>query len=92
MCNLDKIAACQNELPLPEPYNTMWFEINKVIDGLHLRNHKGEHCHSKYNPSKIAETHPELEGTANTMAAEQTFVWLSRFKKVLQLNYNITAV
>ena len=83
MCNLDKIAACQSELPLPEPYNKMWFDINKVIDGLHLRNHKGEDCQTKYHPKKIAETHPELDGTSNTMAAEQTFVWLGRFKKVL---------
>ena len=76
MCNLDQMKACQNELPLPAPYNVMWFEINKIIDGLHLQNHKGKDCHTKYNPERITDMHPELADTKNTMAAEQTFAWL----------------
>lgn len=32
-----------------------------------------------YNPKKLKEAHPEY----NTMTCEQTFSWLSRFKKIL---------
>ena len=41
MCNIDKLKAAQQELPLPTPYNTMWFRIKKVIDRL------------QYNPDNI---------------------------------------
>lgn len=34
-----------------------------------------------YNPEKIQEMHPDIK--INTMCGEQTFVWLSRFKKPL---------
>ena len=54
--------------------------LNKAINGLHLRNHKNESCHKNYNPSRIAEMYPDLAESKNTMAAEQTFVWLGRLK------------
>ena len=77
MCNIDKLKAAQEELPLPAPYNTMWFRIKKVIDRLHLMNHKDKTCQEKYNPDNV------LPEGCNTMASEQLHAWLSRYKKVV---------
>ena len=66
-------------LPFPAPFDSMWTAINTIIDSLHIRNHKDAKCKEKYNPAKLKEQLPNM----NTMAAEQTFVWLSRFKKIL---------
>ncbi|KAJ7387570.1 hypothetical protein OS493_000904 [Desmophyllum pertusum] len=46
---------------------------------LHIRNHKDKSCKEKYSPATLKEE--LLEG--NTMAAKQTFVWLSRFKIIV---------
>lgn len=79
MCNLDKLRAAKRPLPLPEPYDKMWLKVKKVIDRLHLRNHKDPECRKKYycDPSK-----KEYE-YLNTPVAEQVFSWAARFKKVL---------
>ena len=80
MCHVDGMKVTQRPiLPFPAPYDTMWFKINKLIDSLHINNHKSEECRTKYNPAKVKEKLPD----ANTMAEEQTFTWLSRFKKIL---------
>lgn len=79
MCHVDGMKVTQRPLPFPAPYDTMWFKINKLIDSLHINNHKSEECRTKYNPAKVKEKLPD----ANTMAGEQTFTWLSRFKKIL---------
>ena len=52
---------------------------HKIIDSLHIKNHVDENCKKLYNPDKLKEEHP----TFNTMSCEQTFVWLSRYKKIL---------
>ena len=57
----------------------VWHDVRKIIDKLHIRNHKDEKCKIKYGPDGLKEEEPEY----NTMCCEQTFVWLSRFKKVL---------
>ena len=45
----------------------MWLKGNKIIDGLHLRNH----FRKKYKkPFRIGEMYPELKRTKNTMVAE----------------------
>ena len=36
-------------------------------------------CKELYNPEKLKEEHPGY----NTMVCEQTFAWLSRYKKIL---------
>ena len=46
------------------------------IDSLHIVNHKQELCHQIYNPELLKSELPD----ANTMIAEQTFTWLSRYK------------
>ena len=60
----------------------MWHKINKIIDGLHIQNHKQRSCHERYNPLRFNELHPEAN-KANTMAAEQFFAWLSKHTKQL---------
>lgn len=59
--------------PFPFP------KIKKVIDRLHLCNHKGKNCKKEFTAEPLKEIHPAL----NTMVPEQTFVWASRFKKIL---------
>lgn len=79
MCHLDGLKAAKEPLPLPPPYNQMWIDIQKIIDSLHIRNHVDQKCKEKYAPDKVKKENPSF----NTMAAEQTFVWASRFKKIL---------
>ena len=84
----------------------MWSDINKVIDTLHIHNHKDAKCRQVnwfkwyhnddvctvliyclqcylffqlYNPDNLKDKYPDF----NTMSCEQTFAWLSRFKKIL---------
>ena len=79
MCNLCKMRSARSALPLPKPFDELWLKIKKVIDRLHLRNHKGKNCKKEFTAEPLKEIHPDL----NTMVAEQTFVWASRFKKIL---------
>lgn len=79
MCHLDGLRAARKVLPWPEPWDKAWISIRKIIDSLHIRNHKDKTCQEKYDPRPLKEEIPN----GNTMAAEQTFVWLSRYKKIL---------
>lgn len=79
MCNVDKMVAAREPLPLPAPYDNLWLKVRKVIDRLHLRNHKNPRCHTHYTAEPLKDEYPHL----NTMVAEQTFVWSARFKKIL---------
>ena len=67
----------KTNLPLPKPFDQVWKRIGKVIDRLHLRNHVDEKCKRLYNPDD------KIPKEFNTMACEQTFIWASRFKKVM---------
>ena len=79
MCHLRELRLLQNSLDLPSPYCDMWQKFNCCIDELHIRNHTRESCKRLYNTDLLKAQHP----FANTMAAEQTFCWLSRYKKIL---------
>jgi hypothetical protein len=81
MCNLEKMHATKQRLPLPEPYDRMWSIIQKVIDSFHLGNHKNHECREFYNPDRIKKVH-NLE-TANTQSCEITFSWLGKFKHMV---------
>ena len=73
MCQLCGMKAAQSPLPsIKPPFNEMWLKVTKIVDSLHFRNHVDPKCCELYNPAKVKEQHP--------MAAEQTFVWLSRYK------------
>lgn len=50
-----------------------------MIDELHFKNHTDKICRQKYDPSVIKEKHPGI----SFMSAEQTFAWLTRFRKIL---------
>ena len=98
MCHLDNLKVAKQPLPLPGthcmcifpkrycawlhnslPMQVIWQDIRKIIDTLHIWNHKDSRCKQMYSPEIIKEEHP----TYNTMSCEQTFVWLSRFKKIV---------
>ena len=81
MCNLDKIKAANCDLPLPGKMKTMWQRIRKIVDRLHMKNHRSKCCQQKYSPDNVLK--PD-EDNMNTMAAEQLFSWMSRFKKDCQ--------
>ena len=79
MCNLDRIKLLKQKLPLDGEESDIWLKINKVIDPLHLKNHKRVECHQMYNPDILATSYPE----ANLMVCEQVFSWLGRYKKIV---------
>lgn len=76
MCQFDSLKAAKEDLSLPPPFHMMWRNIRKIIDRLHLANHKHPKCKEVYNADKA------LPPGNNTMVAEQTFFWFSRFKKI----------
>ena len=76
MCHLNNLKVSKKPLPLPGNLKHIWMDVGKVIDSLHLKNHKDERC-QQYDPKKI------MEPGMNTMSCEQTFAWLSRYKKIL---------
>lgn len=77
MCHVDGLKVARVDLPFEDPLKKVWQCVVKVIDKLHIRNHKDEKCKTLYNP-----IHKVPDGY-NTMAAEQTFVWGSRFKRLI---------
>ena len=99
MCQLDGMKVANAPLPLPPPFDQMWLKVQKVsnclttiagtyntlhnvlqvIDSLHIKNHKNPKCHELYHPDKAHEVNENI----NLMCAEQTFVWLSRYKRIL---------
>ncbi|OWA53843.1 hypothetical protein BV898_18264 [Hypsibius exemplaris] len=83
VCNLDRIHAARNPLPLPKPFDRLWLETKKVIDVFHLKNHRRPECLTTYNPDNIRKVHPDLK-KRNTEVAEQNFSWFNRFKSVLK--------
>ena len=78
MCHLDGLKAAQENLPLPPPFHTMWKKVDKIIDSLHIRNHIDPKCQEIYHPKRVKEKNPHF----NLMCAEQTFAWLSRYKRI----------
>ena len=77
MCHVDGLKVARVDLPFEDPLKKVWQCVVKVIDKLHIRNHKDEKCKTLYNPiDKVPDGY-------NTMAAEQTFVWGSRFKRLI---------
>ena len=70
--NMCHLRVAQEPLPLPGELKYLWADVTKVIDELHLKNHKDSTCHEKYSFTTIKKHY-------NTMACEQTFAWLSRF-------------
>ena len=57
-----------------------YFYFPKGVDALHMANHVRESCKREY-PKVIKEVRENFD-SPNTEAAEQTFVWLGKFKKI----------
>ena len=55
--------------------------INKGVDALHIKNHVGEKCKTYY--PGVIESLRKTFTNSNTETAEQTFAWLSKFKKIM---------
>ena len=79
MCNACRMLCARQPLPLNPPFDKIWLKVTKVIDRLHLRNHKNKECHQLFSPEPFKEKNPHL----NTPVAEQVFTWAARFKKIL---------
>lgn len=79
MCHLNNLKVVKKPLPLPGTLKYIWLDIRKVIDELHIRNHKDPYCHENYNTDDLKRMNPHF----NTMSCEQTFAWLSRHKRIL---------
>ena len=75
MCNIERMHVARKPLPLPPPMDTLWMNVNKVIDVFHFGNHVSPQCKERFSPAKLKEE--------NTQAGEQTFVWVSRFQHIL---------
>lgn len=51
----------------------------QVINDLHIKNHADKKCVDKTTLLKVRQSNPLF----NLMTAEQTFAWLSRYKRIL---------
>ena len=119
MCHLNNLKVARSPLPLPSDFSHMWLDVKKIIDTLHIQNHKDKLCRELYSPESMKLTNPntnkrcrelyspesvkltnpntnkqcrelyspesvKLENpNTNTMCCEQTFAWLSRYKRIL---------
>ena len=79
MCNLDKLRAAKNPLPLDKPMDEIWMNVEKIIDVFHFKNHRSEQCKKLYSPDTVKQNHPHW----NTQCGEQTFSWLHHFEHIL---------
>ena len=80
MCHLDNLRVSKRPLPLPGDLKYIWQDtFGKIIDTLHIHNHVDKECQVKYSPQELKENNEDF----NTMVCEQTFAWLSRYKKIL---------
>ena len=79
MCHLNNLKVARSPLPLPGKFSHIWMDVKKIIDTLHIANHKDKTCHDLYSPELLKKENPDM----NTMCCEQTFAWLSRYKRIL---------
>ena len=61
MCHLNNLKVAKKPLPLPGHLSQLWFDVNKIIDSLHISNHKDQACKEMYSPAKIKEDHPNFK-------------------------------
>ena len=57
MCHLDNLKVAKKPLPLPGDLQFIWLDIKKIIDSLHLRNHKDSRCHEVQLIIILQQTH-----------------------------------
>ena len=85
MCNLERLKLWDvdksNLTPNANLGLSVFNAINKGVDALHIKNHSRKECKEHY-PDVIKELR-NLYSKPNTESAEQTFVWLGKYKKIL---------
>lgn len=79
MCNLAKLKVARNPLPFHPPLDSVWHNVDKIVDSFHVKNHVWAKCREQFSPARIKEENPNY----NTQAGEQMFVWVGRFKHIL---------
>ena len=58
MCHLDDLKVAMKPLPLQGHFEHLWMDITKIIDSLHIANHKDRLCREAYNPEQLNKEHP----------------------------------
>ena len=65
MCNVVKMRAAQRSLrPSFGKFSDVWKETNKMIDGLHISNHKDAFCKEQLGPDRFDRMYLDLKETA----------------------------
>jgi len=59
MSNLGQLCVAKREPHFPEPYNLMWIKVQKIVDRLHVKNHKHPLCKIKYGSNDLKEKSPQ---------------------------------
>ena len=82
MCNLERLklwsaSDFNQETKLGV---TVFNKIKKGVDALHIANHVRDKCRNDY--PIVIKQYRDLFPNGNTQAAEQTFFWLGKFKKM----------
>ena len=58
----DKVA--RSPLPLPGQFSHIWMDVKKIIDTLHIANHKDKTCHELYSPEMLKKENPDMNTCA----------------------------
>ena len=56
MCAIDRLHLLRHPLPFEPPEDRIWLDIHKLIDPLHMKNHKNPRCEELYN-SEVLKSH-----------------------------------
>ena len=84
-CNLERLNLWNVDSDKLSPHANLGISvfnsIKKGVDALHIKNHVRKECRENY-PEIVKELRENFV-KPNTESAEQTFVWLSKFKKIL---------
>ena len=63
MYHLNNLKVARRQLTLSGDLAHLWLDVNKIIDDLHIKNHRDPRCEQYRAPAEIE----------NTMSYEQTF-------------------
>ena len=59
MCRMNNLKVARSPLPLPGKFSHMWMDV-KIIDTLHIANHKDKTCHKLYSPKMLKKENPDM--------------------------------
>ena len=60
MCHLDNLKMAKKPLPLPVDWQHVWLDITKIIDSVHIGNHRDRRCREQYSPQQLKKEHPHM--------------------------------